>query len=134
MKYALQAALLTIVTVFAVQPVAAGQALDLKDKVSLQATMQRHIERNLVDGAYLHLNSSTGEIRELRVDDAHPMILRMGEFFVLCSSFLDAGGEHVNIDFYLAPRGHSYVVFAVEVENRDLLEGLMKTGKVKRAE
>ena len=61
---------------------------------------------------------------------AHPMILRMGQYYVLCSDFRDDAGKSVNIDFYMARRGKGYVVFQMAVSHREQLEKLMKVGKV----
>ena len=96
--------------------------------------MQRHIDRSLVNGAYLHLNSDTGDVRRLHPVTAHPTILQMGNYFVLCFDFRDDGGKSVNVDFYMARKGQSYVVFHAAVENRALLGRIMKAGKAKRVD
>ena len=62
------------------------------------------------------------------------MILRMGPYFVLCSDFRDDTGNPVNVDFYMARRGKSYVVFQMSVAQRSQLEQLMKEGKVEAAD
>jgi hypothetical protein len=108
----------------------ADQISTLSQKAALQAAMQKHIERGLVDGAYLHFDLSSGVVRELAQVKAHPVILMMGEYFVLCSDFRDKAGKAVNIDYYLARRGKSYVVFHSEVDNRDQLMALIQKGKV----
>ena len=108
---------------------AANVKMSLSDKASLQAGLQQHIDRNLVDGAYLRLNPGTGEVTKLHPVTAHPMILRMGSYYVLCSDFRDAKGEAVNVDFYMAPRGKGYVVFHAAAAQRADLEKLMKAGK-----
>ena len=102
------------------------------EKASLQAAMQRHIDSALVDGRYLHLDTDTGEVRALRPLAAHPIILRMGEYFVLCADFRAEDGREVNVDFFLARKGRSYVVFDEQVENRALVKRLMKSGKASR--
>jgi hypothetical protein len=114
-------------------PLAASWALDLSDKAGLQAAMQRHIQRNLVDGAYLHLKTKTGEVQRLQPVTPHPMIMKMGQHFVLCFDFRDAEGKAVEIDFYLARRNRSFVVFHAAIENRAMLMRFMKAGKVERA-
>lgn len=108
----------------------AGNSISPAEKVSLQAGMQRHIDRSLVDGTYLHLDPDTGNVVGLHPVTAHPMILRMGKFYVLCSDFKDDAGKDVNVDFYVARRGNGYVVFHSAVGQRDRLEKLMKAGKV----
>jgi len=110
----------------------AKPSVSVSEKASLQAAMQRHIDRSLVNGAYLHLNPKSGDVRRLHPVTAHPAILQMGNYFVLCFDFRDDGGKPVNVDFYMARKGQSYVVFHAAVENRALLGRLMKTGKVAR--
>lgn len=125
-----------VVTAFLAFLVGTGAAADqvstLSQKTALQAAMQRHIERSLVDGSYLHFDTASGEVRELSPLKAHPVILKMGQYFVLCSDFQDKNGVSVNIDYYLARRGKSYVIFHREIDKRDELMALIKSGKVKR--
>ena len=120
--------------VFLATAAMADQAMDTGDKAALQAAMQRHIDRSLVNGAYLHLDFDSGDVRKLHPVKAHPMILQMGEYFVLCSDFRDKTGKMVNIDFYLARQERSYVVFRSMVDDRGKLKRLMKMRKIKRLE
>lgn len=113
---------------------AADQTVGTADKAALQAAMQRHIDRSLVDGAYLHLDFDSGDVQKLHPVKAHPMILQMGEYFVLCSDFRDTAGKMVNIDFYLARRNRTYIVFRSAVDDRRKLERLMKKRKITRLE
>jgi hypothetical protein len=85
-----------------------------------------------VKGTYLALERSSGVVRKLHPIAAHPIILKMGEYFILCSDFKDQKGQSVNVDFYLAPRGKRYVVFEALVDDRNRLKRLMKAGKVSR--
>lgn len=110
----------------------AGNSDTINQRAALQAAMQLHIERSLVDGAYLHLNTATGTVRALAPVKAHPVILKMGKYFVLCSDFRDETGRAVNIDYYVAVEEKSYVVFHSEVDNRDRLMALIKQGKVEQ--
>ena len=103
------------------------------DKAALQAAMQQHIDRSLVDGAYPYLDEKAGNIRALYPQKAHAMILRMGEYFVLCSDFRDENNMEVNIDFYLARSDdNDYVVFRAMVDDRALLRQWMRDGKAER--
>lgn len=117
---------------FTVFQVGALQAMNIGEKTLLQVGMQKHIDDRLVDGAYLHLKMDTGEVRELYPVKAHPMILQMGKFFVLCSYFKDKDGKEANVDFYMARRGSSFFVFQALVDERKPLQRLMKAGKVTR--
>jgi hypothetical protein len=104
------------------------------DKAALQAAMRQHINRQLIDGNYLDVNLSTGAVRSLHPVTAHPVLLRMGEYFVLCTDFRDGSGKPVNVDFYLARRAKGFVVFRADVDNHGALDRLMATGKVERLE
>ncbi len=108
----------------------ANERLTISEKATLQAVMQQHIERLLIDGVYLQMDWQTGEVRELHPLAAHPTILRFDNNFVLCSDFQDNDGSIVNVDFYVAPRASSYVVFQSVVDDREQLKRLMRLGKV----
>ncbi len=110
----------------------AAQKVSVSMKAQLQASMQTHIDRRLVEGAYLSLDQGTGIVRKLYPTTAHPMILKMGKYYVLCSDFRDKAGKSVNMDFYLAPRGKRYFVFDAVVNDRASLKRLMKAGRVSR--
>ena len=109
-------------------------AIGLNDKVNLQASMQRHIDTLTVNGAYLHFDPAAGEVQRLHPVTAHPVIMQMGDNFVLCFDFKDDAGKDVAVDFYMARKGKSFVVFHAAVSNRQALQKLMKAGKVTRAE
>jgi len=114
--------------------VQAASTLSLSEKALLQASMQSHIDGTSIEGRYPYLNVAQGQVSLLRQRQAHPLILRMGEYFILCSDFEAPGGDSVNIDFFLAPRdGGGYVVFDRQVQNRALVMRLMKAGKVESA-
>lgn len=112
--------------------VAAETSPSLNEKAALQAAMQRHIDRTLVDGVILHLDRTSGEVRRLHPVTAHPMILVYGDHFVLCFDFRDDAGNNVPIDYYMARQGSSYAVFHTAVADRALLQDLMAAGKVTR--
>ena len=112
--------------------VAASAANRAQVKAALQVTMQQHIDRSLVDGVYLHLDRSTGEVVKLYPTSVHPVIMRMGAYFVLCADFRNHHGAAVNIDFYMAQAERRYVVFHTAVDQRDMLERWMKAGKIER--
>jgi len=111
--------------------VSAGD-LNLSDRASLRAAMQQYIDNRMVDGAYLDFELNTGAIRPLYPIKAHPLILKMGTHFVLCSSFRVEQGEHVNIDFFVARGERAFIVFYSAIDDRDRLMALMKEGKVSR--
>ena len=112
--------------------VAEAADLSLTEKASIQASMQRYVDANLVDGALLHLDPKDGEVKKLHPVTAHPMILTMGEHFVLCFDFRDDAGNKVPVDYYMARKQDDYVVFHSAIADRPLLQRLMKGGKIKR--
>ena len=122
--------------VFAVALIAptAGQALTLSERAALQAEIQRHIDGQLVDGAYLFLDTGNKEVRTLHPVTAHPMILQMGENYVLCFDFRDDAGKKVLVDYYVAWRNGSFVAFHTAIANRALLFRLLKAGIVTKVE
>ena len=124
-----RAALLTFVLLFSTTPLTAGTTLGLSDKAQLQAAMQAHIERASVAGRFLHIYSEDGVVRPLRPQVAHPKILRMEEYFVVCAEFEAPDGANVNIDFFVARRGKQFFVFDQQVDNRAFVRQLMKSGK-----
>lgn len=129
----IRTALLFLILAFiAGAPASAKQTMSIGEKTLLQVAMQKHIDDHLVNGAYLHMKKNTGEVRELHPVKAHPMILKMGKFFVLCSHFRDKEGKETNVDFYMARRGPSFVVFQALIDDRKPLQDLMKAGKVTR--
>ncbi len=117
-----------IIALFSIGPVTASTS----EKAMLQAAMQRYLDSQLVDGAILDLDLKSGEIRKLYPIESHPMILTLGENFVLCATLSDVEGNKSTIDYYFAPRGDSYIMFRAEIDNRKPLRKLMKAGTVKR--
>ncbi len=83
---------------------------------------------------YLYLESQSGEVRALHPVTAHPAILSMGPYYVLCFDFRDDRGKDVNVDFYLARKDTSYVVFHAAVDTRTVLNRLIQDGQVVSAE
>ncbi|MCB1472159.1 MAG: hypothetical protein H6878_02620 [Rhodobiaceae bacterium] len=109
---------------------ASAANITLQDKIALQATMAAYIESHSVGGIVPHVRLDTGETVNLSPAKAHPMILQMGDQYVLCTDFRDPHGNFVNIDFYVARRGGEFVVFQTEVDNRGPLKALVQDGKV----
>jgi len=103
-------------------------------KAKLQASMQRSVERRLVDGALLSLDFETGETTQLYPVEAHPMILAMGDHFVLCSDLKALDGTSKTVDYYMAKNGNRYSIFRTEIDNRAPLKALMKAGKAHHLE
>lgn len=109
-----------------------AQGAKVGEKAAMQAAMQQYVDRSLVDGAYLHMDMKSGEVRRLYPNKAHPMIFAMGEFFVLCSEFRDEKDKSVNVDFYMARENDLFVVSQAAVQDRVMLKKQIGAGKAKR--
>lgn len=92
---------------------------------SLQAAMQSHIDAASVDGALLEVNTKDGHLRQLYPAKAHPMIMAVGSYFVLCSDFRTSTGENENVNFYVAKDGDRYIVFATTFGHDEHLTKMM---------
>ena len=106
----------------------AAWGLSLTEKANLQATMQRYIDQQTVDGVFLYLEARSGKVRALHPVTAHTWILAVGQYYVLCFDFRDDNGQDVNVDFYLARKNASYVVFHTAVDDRKLLMRTLQAG------
>ena len=101
------------------------------ERAALQSAMVQHIDRQTIDGLYLKVDVAAGEIRKYAPAKAHPMILSMGQHYVLCTDFKDAQGNATNVDFYVARRGKGFAIFHTEIDNRAPLMKLIEGGKAK---
>jgi len=122
--------MIAVLGLFALVSTSAG-AKTTVDKARLQAAMQQHIQRHVVEGAILHFDIETGETKPLYPTAAHPMVVAMGPHFVLCTDLRDKSGKVMPLDLYLAREGRSYVVFHTEIDNRAPLDRLVKNGVAK---
>lgn len=129
--YALSAALLLSLTA---APAALLAAPDAALATALQATMQQHIDRSRVNGAFLALDLKSGKLRRLAPGAAHPQIFAMQDGYVLCADMRDEAGNNINVDFFVARKGQGFVVYQSEVDNRDAFRALIKQGVAKRLE
>ena len=103
-------------------------------KAELQAVMQKYIMHNSVNGQLLDLDLSTGKTRALSPAAAHPMILHLGDLYVLCSDLRTEQGASVPVDFYVSKDKSRFKIFRTEIGNRRPLENLMKQGIVSKME
>lgn len=112
----------------AISPAHAGEQLTTSEKILLQATMQRSIASHLVDGEYFYFDTAAAKVRVLYPAKTHPMILRMGQHFILCTNFRKSDGTPVNVDFYITRQDDNFVVFDTVVANRAPIKKLMQDG------
>jgi len=122
--------IILFIGLFCITSMAAGTERTV-DKAKLQAAMQLYVQRNQINGAILQLDTKTGEVRPLYPTQAHPMIIAMGENFVLCTDLRDKAGNTKPLDLYMAPSGRSFTVFHTEIDNRAPLTKFIKDGLAK---
>ncbi|MEM7670383.1 MAG: hypothetical protein AAF317_14795 [Pseudomonadota bacterium] len=101
-------------------------------KIKLQASMQRHIDRNLVEGAMLMVDFTSGGLTKYYPTKAHPTVLAGDGYFVLCADVWSADGASVPVDYYLVETQRGFKVIRTEVSNRGPLMAMMKAGDVRR--
>ena len=116
---------LVLVSLLGTLPTAAW-GLSLSETATVHATMQRYIDRRMVEGVYIYLEGESAEVRALHPVTAHPTILKVGRYYVACFDFRDDQGRDVNVDFYLARKEASYVVFHAAIDDRKLLQRMMQ--------
>ena len=98
---------------------------------NLQAVMQTHIERNLVNGALLQLDEATGVFRELFPAAPHPKIMAIGKYYYLCADFRDAEGKDVMVNFLAAKDDDRYVIFhTIFGEDHELEKRIEQQAKI----
>lgn len=120
-----------IVTSFACLASAAqADPMSEADRSALQAAMVQHIDRQTIDGFYLNVDLSDGQVMKYAPAKSHPMMLRFGDNYVLCTDFKGADGKSATVDFYVARKGKTFTVFKTEIANRGPLEKLVEKGKV----
>ncbi len=108
----------------------AAAEVTTNEKIMLQATMQQAIAETLIDGKYLYLDAKAAKVEAIYPAKTHPMIMRMGDHFILCTDFRNAEGKPVNVDFYISRRDDAFVVFDTVVANRAPIAQMMKSGQV----
>ena len=105
-----------------------------EDRVSvrteLQVAMQRHVDRNLVEGAVLHIDLDSGDLMQFFPTAAHPMIMAGEDYFIVCADLVDAEGNQFDVDYYMAATARGYKVVRTEIDNRSELKGLVSAGLV----
>lgn len=100
-------------------------------KATLQASMQRDLERRMVDGGLPHVDFETGDVTLYYPTERHPRILTMGDHYVMCAELLTKDGVRKTVDFYLAKNGRRYTIFHTVIGDRGPLKKLIKAGVAK---
>lgn len=106
----------------------------IQSRVELQAALRRYIDRRSVRGAFPVLDLKEGKLIDLFPTASHPMIIRLGDLFVLCSDFRDEAGNSVDVDFYVSKTGRGYSFIQVETDHHEPLISLMNAGLAKLVE
>ncbi|MEM9852014.1 MAG: hypothetical protein AAF761_08450 [Pseudomonadota bacterium] len=132
MKSLITGALLGAMLALPIQAIASEDTTALKTR--LQASMQREVDRRLVEGALIKMDFETGATVAFYPVEAHAMILQLGDSgdqFVLCSDLKSVDGKSTTVDYYMARNGNRYTIFHTAIGNRAPLKKLMKEGKAK---
>lgn len=101
-------------------------------KIKLQASMQRHIERTLIDGALFLVDFESGGIARYYPAKAHTAILMGDGYYVLCADVRSEDGKSLPVDYYLAETPRGFKVFRTEISNRGPLMAMMKAGDIRK--
>jgi len=123
-------ALVIAVSLFVATPAAAVEEDRVSVRTELQVTMQRHVDRSLIDGAVLHIDLGTGELMEFFPTAAHPMIMASEDYFIVCADLVDAEGNQFDVDYYITETARGYKVVRTEIDNRTELKALVSAGLV----
>ena len=91
------------------------------------------IKRQTVDGKFYYFDKKKEDIVALHPAKSHPMIMRMGDHFILCSSFRNVDGKKINIDFYVVRDGKTFKIVDTLVGQRGPVRRMMSKGIVVRA-
>lgn len=103
---------------------------DTEIKAHLQAAVQQHIDRRSVGGAILRIDLQSGEVSRLYPAQIHPMMFRLGEYYVVCGELRDRTGDFLPLDVFLSPHGPGFTVFHSEIDNRGPIEALIHRGEL----
>ena len=98
----------------------------------LQITMQRHVDQSLTDGAIQRRDFETGDVVRYFPVDTHSMVMTLGEDYVLCLDLTTEDGSSAPVDFYITQTDSGFRVYQTEINNREVLENLMRAGRVER--
>ena len=98
----------------------------------LQITMQRHVDQSLIDGAIQRRDFETGDVVRYFPVDTHSMVMALGEDYVLCLDLTTEDGSSAPVDFYIIQTDSGFRVYQTEINNREVLENLMRAGRVER--
>jgi hypothetical protein len=103
-------------------PAIAEESVAPEELANLQAAMQSHIDQLSVDGALLHLDPATGKVRKVFPAKAHPKIMKLGNYYYLCSDFRDSEGKDLMVNFYAVKDSGRYVFFYTDFTADEELE------------
>ena len=121
-KFALAA---SVAVVFAFSP-AQAEKISAGLKSELQGAMMDYIDYNSVEGKFLYLNAAQDRVIHYFPANLHPRILKIGDYFVLCSDFKTAEGANVDVDFLAIEAEGELRVIQALVGQRDVIRRMMK--------
>ena len=104
---------------------AAAQDIPADVKVNLQVAMIQYIDRITVDGKLTYIDTKKREVRTVFPANVHPMILRFGRDYLVCSEFVDESGKNITADFLVKTIGNEPRVVQMVVDDRGAIEAAM---------
>lgn len=103
-----------------------------KLRIELQASMQRFIDRSLIEDAFTTIRFEDGSLVRYFPAKAHTSILEGDGYYVLCSDMRNEAGQAVPVDYYMVKAGRGFRVIRTEIANRAPLRSLREAGKLKK--
>lgn len=101
-------------------------------KSDLQGAMMDYIDYNSVDGKFVYLDAMKNKVTNFYPANLHPRILKIGQYFVLCSDFKTEAGKNVDVDFLAVKIDNEMRVLQALVGRRDVIRSMMKAQMAKQ--
>ena len=80
-------------------------------RTNTQKTMSGHIDQNTYNGNYIIYDAVTGELLRLKFKELHSGIVKMDDFYICCSDFVDEDGNKYDLDFLVVDVGGNFQVY-----------------------
>ncbi|HEX2136633.1 MAG TPA: hypothetical protein VHG30_12150 [Microvirga sp.] len=102
-----------------------SQEIPAELKVKLQSAMIQYLDRITVDGKLNYIDTKKREVRTVFPANVHPMILKFGRDYLVCSEFVDESGKNITADFLVRTIGDEQRVVQMVVDDRGAIEAAM---------
>ena len=109
------------------QAPASADSVSMNLRSELQAAMADYIKANSIDGKFHHLNPASGALETYEPADVSAVVLKVGDHYVICSSFETTDGRTVYLDFFAVQAEGKAEVLQLIAEKRDLTCKILRT-------